>query len=150
MEILKLIVVVVIFFAIVLFVLWRVPLDFFKFTVVIVAFVILILYLTWVGSLVVYSNKNTVYPPVQNPCPDNWMSDASGNCFIPQNRVNQGTVLDFARTNPSTFGYNQTTKSINFNDAGWSSSGISAQCNQRLWAVGNKINWDTITNYNQC
>jgi hypothetical protein len=125
----------------------------FKGTVVLIALVVLIIILTWVGSTIRAGLKSSIYPPVLNPCPDNWVSDASGNCLIPDlsgNNPNVGNVIDFSATNPTTFGYDATNRLIDFTNPGWASGGTSAQCGQRAWARANEIYWDTITNYNQC
>jgi hypothetical protein len=124
--------------------------DSFKTTVILIALIILILFLIWIGTTIQSSAKNAVYPPVQNPCPDHWTSDASGNCFIPTDQTNTGNITNFADTNPKTYGYDPSHLLINFADDNWNAGGISAQCNQRAWAIGNQIQWDTITNYNQC
>jgi hypothetical protein len=123
--------------------------NMFKTTVVIIALVILILFLTIAGTSINSSLKNSAFPPIQNHCPDNWVADNSGNCIIKTN-VNTGIVNDFSKTNPTTFGFDSKKNVINFSDVGWKTGGISAQCNQRSWAINNQINWDTITNYNQC
>jgi len=126
----------------------------FKLIVVLIALFVLIIILTWVATTIQTGLKSAVYPPVLNPCPDNWVADSSGNCLIPTaqggQRVNVGNVVDFAQTNPTTFGYDPSHRWIDFSNPGWASGGTSAQCGQRAWARANEIHWDTITNYNQC
>jgi hypothetical protein len=69
--------------------------------------------------------------------------DASGNTFLTNNnRDNSGKIF--------TPGYNSATSTINFSDAGWTSSGSSEICAKQSWANKNSLEWDGITNYNSC
>jgi hypothetical protein len=120
----------------------------FKTIVVLIAVVVLILFLAWAGSSIRTAQHTAVYPPIQNPCPDDWSYDGSGNCII--NSQNKGDITNFATSKPETYGYDATNMLIDFTDPGWASGGVSAQCKQQAWAVAHGINWDTITNYNQC
>jgi hypothetical protein len=43
---------------------------------------LLILILIGVGLMMSMQNSNKVFPPIQQPCPDGWNSDSSGNCYF--------------------------------------------------------------------
>jgi hypothetical protein len=124
---------------------------FFKVIVVIIALVVLIIYLTIIGTQINWANKNSVFPPIRNPCPDNWEMDASGNCYIPSNTAYCGnTNCKFMNTNPKTHGIYPQEDRIDFSDPGWVEAGSSKECTQKKWANMLRINWDTIPHYNQC
>ena len=121
--------------------------------------VFLILILTILGIMMSYHNGNSVFPSSQRNCPDYWVFDGS-YCKIPENEggINTG-LLQYNNTTWSNADNSHIpgiTKgsSINFNDESWVSystqSGQSSICGLKSWANSNTIEWDGITNYNQC
>jgi hypothetical protein len=146
-------------------------------TVVIVAVVLLILILTYIGIMLAenkLSGENqSSFPPVKNSCPDNWdakiKEDASGvektYCLVPNAGMkNIGTILDTSTENNDknnaeiTVGYdsssfsdeNNTVGVIDFDSPLWLSQGKTADCAKKTWADTYDIQWDGISNYNQC
>ena len=111
-----------------------------------IAVIILILVLTVIGIMM--TNKtydSSVYPPTTNECPDYWTSNGSGSCTADTANIGDGSWKTGTNT---TKGRNGNT--INFNDAGWSSNGGTALCNQKDWAIKYGISWDGVSNYNGC
>jgi hypothetical protein len=97
-------------------------------------------------GIVIYGNGgimplNINYPPSPNVCPDYWQY-ANNLCIIPDNGRNVGSLGKV----PVASGYNKTYNGIDFNNAGWSSSGKTAFCAKQSWANTNNIWWDSITN----
>jgi hypothetical protein len=43
---------------------------------------LLILILIGVAIMMSMQNSKKVFPPIQQPCPDGWNSDSSGNCYF--------------------------------------------------------------------
>lgn len=135
-----------------------------------IAAILLILILTYIG-IVMSNNKNKKgsYPPQSGSCPDYWSIstvDAS-SCIIPvktDRNAGTKTVDASGRSMTSVYdasgklllnatntaGINASTKSINFGDAKWTTSGVSALCAQKNWANTFGIVWDGVTNYNSC
>lgn len=126
--------------------------DLFKIIVLVIALTLLIIILTLVGILINKTNHlGSVYPPTINHCPDNWLIDSSANCIIPSNG-NLGTLspANYTSIPGYYFDASNNISMINFSDPGWLANGMTAYCNQKLWANTNNIVWDTISNYNQC
>lgn len=138
--------------------------ELFHFIVILIAIILLILILVGVSYIIKTTNAiGTVYPPVANQCPDQWIADGTAtietsNCIIPDMSYNLVPMANLGTlqyssyatiagyfTNPTT-GFNE----INFVDAGWSAKGTSSICAQKNWANQNGIVWDTVSNYNQC
>lgn len=135
-----------------------------------IAAILLILILTYIG-IVMSNNKNKKgsFPPQSGSCPDYWSIstvDAS-SCIIPvkaDRNAGTKTVDASGRTMTSiydasgklllnvtnTSGLNTSANSINFGDAKWTTSGVSALCAQKNWANTFGIVWDGVTNYNSC
>jgi hypothetical protein len=145
--------------------------------VLIVAVILLILILTYVGILLaekkLSGESQANYPPVKNSCPDNWEAkikeDVNGiettYCKVPIDSMkNIGTILDKNSTDndktnaETTIGYNATLFSdrdkvepvIDFESQLWLTQGKTADCAKKAWADTYDIQWDGISNYNQC
>jgi hypothetical protein len=135
-----------------------------------IAAILLILILTYVGiAMSNNKNKKGAYPPQSGSCPDYWSIstvDAS-SCIIPaKTHRNAGTKTVAANGDATTSIYDATgklllnasntaglktsTNSVNFGDAKWTTSGVSALCAQKTWANTYGIVWDGVTNYNSC
>ena len=139
--------------------------DGFYTTVLSVAAIILILMLTYVGILLYYAKSDQVFPPHQKPCPDYWEMDADGKCIIPiattlRNRGELSTSNGDLAPSQSGSGVTPgvTNKSgdnpavIDFNHALWKTvyGKKSDLCNKKYWADSLSIQWDGVTNTNQC
>jgi hypothetical protein len=132
--------------------------DIFYSIVLGIATLALIIMFIVMGVLISKNNATTTYPPYVNTCPNYWMSDASGNCYIPQPTgtaaaptpaVNIGNFKPNADSQkPKMAGLNASHTYINFNDKAWATLGKSATCAKKTWAVGNQILCDGISNYN--
>jgi hypothetical protein len=131
--------------------------DIFYTIVLSIATIILILILTYIGVTTVYYKGKISYPPKALTCPDTWNvvpTDTSA-CTIPNaGSPNVGKLYDSAgkliATSSTTYGLDTTNNYINFSDPGWTKGGLSAQCNQKAWANQMGIQWDGVSNYNQC
>ena len=123
--------------------------DQFHYIVLGIATVALILVLTYMGIFLTSSSYNkSVYPPTQNTCPDYWLLDESGRCIIPSS---DSANYPINRVTNSTYGYNSSSNSIDFNNSAWSTTpGLTQRCALRNWSIDNGITWDGITNFNQC
>jgi hypothetical protein len=88
----------------------------------------------------------------------------SYKCIIPNhNSINTGKLYNGALINPDVFdtskfpGFSQSTDdknrpvySINFNDLGWSGTGLQGICSKRNWSKNYNIQWDGVSNYTNC
>jgi hypothetical protein len=143
--------------------------DVFYIIVLSIAIILLIVVLTFIGIKMKDSAGNAApYPPSSLPCPDYWVqtTDASGNniCYIPPYvpaggsvmPSNTGKIYDNKGRNTLTSsakpipGYNIYDNTINFNDPGWNTAGMSSTCAQKSWANNNSLQWDGISNFNNC
>jgi len=127
--------------------------------IAIVVFIILLIYINYNLSSI---TKPTIYPPIENACPDFWLMDDNGSCKIPDPSFKNYMFLigSFDPTkvdnSPKTYGYHPSTTttpaSINFNDPGWStgnnSFGNNSLCNKKNWTNIYSISWDGVSNYN--
>jgi len=121
--------------------------EWFYFITIATAVFLLIIMLTYVGVRMSYPTASEqIFPPSSNTCPDTWtFSDISG-CIIPTNGVNAGVITINSTNTPGFTG----GTGINFNDNEWTTAGTSTICAKKDWANKAGINWDGITNYNQC
>jgi hypothetical protein len=130
-----------------------------------IALVILILLLTFVGILMGKQHSTQPFPPLANTCPDYWQVSSDGTkCIIPNaNSINTGKLYTgailtsdaynasiFPGFSSSTDSNNQPVYSMNFNDPGWSGTGVQGICSKRNWAKNYNIEWDGISNYTNC
>jgi hypothetical protein len=124
--------------------------------VLFIAVVLLVLILTFMGLLMRSQEKNTVYPPNLNVCPDYWSSNDEGNCTMPTEKSfnDQSNFLNSGGNNylgaSSIAPYSEDTKSFDTKNVLWESGGQSRVCAQKSWANQNNITWDGISNYNKC
>ena len=145
--------------------------DKFYSIVVIVAFVVLVVALIGLGVMLQKQDDATVFPPVQNQCPDGWTpavanneggTDATGVCLMDTTyQKNKGTfdpvgltVFDkkyLVNVNNTAFGSGSSLDPartsgkyvVRFNSA-------ALPCDKKKWANAHGIIWDGISNYNQC
>lgn len=66
----------------------------FHWIVIGIALFFLILILVLVGMMMNSQNKNNIFPPVKQSCPNGWVNDYSGNCFYVGQ--NGGTGFDLS------------------------------------------------------
>lgn len=110
----------------------------FTYNVLVVSIVIFLITLIYVGFSIFFNRNFTEKePPTMNACPDYWEVDSNGNCIIPANGTNTGSLGAGSKIN------------INPNDRSWSRLG-SPICSQRTWARSNNIEWEGVSNYNKC
>lgn len=105
--------------------------------VVVVAIVSLILCLVMVGiTLQSQQGNKPVFPKLQNVCPDGWKV-TSTDCTLPTGAtLTAASMGDF---------------SANVWDAGFKRKTADPSiCDKKKWAVTNGIQWDGVSNYNQC
>lgn len=119
--------------------------DNFQIIVLLVAVVALILCLVAVGISLQNKGKTDPFPKLQAPCPDGWGIDTSG-CRV-NTTVNFGTGNISSVNNAFTGTAGVWMNNTNTNLVGNINATI---CDKRKWAIGNSINWDGISNYNQC
>lgn len=127
--------------------------DSFYYIVVGVATVALIIMFIVMGVFISKNNVDTTYPPYTNTCPNYWMADASGNCYIPEKKnglsgINTGTYNPSAALDKYTYGLDASKTYLNFNDKGWATADKSATCAKKTWAKQYGILWDGVSNYN--
>jgi len=130
-----------------------------------IAVIILIILLTFIGIIMGRQKSSVAFPPTSNTCPDFWQVSTDGkSCIIPNyNSINAGklytgSIISTDLMNPAIVpGFSQTTDSknktvysVDFNDAGWSGTGVQGICSKRKWANNYKIQWDGISNYTAC
>ena len=133
--------------------------------VVVIASVFLILCLILVGILMQNMNPDVSFPPVINPCPDNWA--VHGNtCIVPTSgnigNLNGNTInhRNFIQKTPGiSNGNNQIPDFANpidgqtyvdFNNDGWKANGSIAICSQKDWTTQYGITWDGVSNTTSC
>lgn len=122
--------------------------DKFYFIVLSIATVILILILVILGVLMSYTKNNKlIYPPSYSTCPDYWENKADNTCNIPSN-INKPTGTYENTT--STPGF--TTGNIDFKSGAWNTlySSTKKECALKKWSNKYNVEWDGISNYNDC
>ena len=113
----------------------------FHITVLAIATIIFIIALTTIGMLIQKGSKSGTFPPTASNCPDDWAETSApsgdtiiytcakpvGVTFIPSNGLTSDSSGNMI--------YNDSTTSI---------------CDKRTWTTTNNINWDGVSNYNNC
>lgn len=130
-----------------------------------IAAIILIILLTFIGIIMGRQNSTAPFPPTANTCPDFWQVSKDGkSCIVPNfNSINTGKLYNGSLISPDLMnpsivpGFSQTTDSknkiiysIDFNNAGWSGTGVQGICSKRNWAKNYNVQWDGISNYTAC
>lgn len=134
--------------------------------VVAIASIFLIVCLIIVGILMQNMSPDTDFPPISNPCPDNWTIQGN-TCIVPEynsnknvgilkDEVNHGPFISATHgiSNDTFSGSNFTNikngiTSIDFNHSNWKTGG-SAVCAQRTWSNQYGISWDGVSNLTGC
>jgi hypothetical protein len=147
--------------------------ELFYIVVTVVAILFLIIILTLIGIAMRYQDKNTIFPPLANDCPDFWTIASDGkSCTIPSkdkrnvgmlyNKVDNSILLKSATSDsngsysfpvytPGTNGnLTAAASTINFSNEAWNAQGKTAICSKKKWAMNWGISWDGVTNYNSC
>ena len=113
--------------------------------------------------LIRHQDKDEEYPKTHGPCPDKWTVNDDGSCVLPLVKKDGETVLgdnsntnavaftDAKEANIGTFTKNstdpdnirRTTSTLTFEPA-------FTRCDKKLWANQYNIQWDGVSNYNNC
>jgi hypothetical protein len=121
----------------------------FHFIVISCALVIFILVLTYMSIMMSYAAKTAAFPPSANVCPDTWTFSADTSaCIIGAAGTNGGSPVLTAST-PNVQMLNGKMSLLPFSSA-WGSSGQTAVCAKKKWALQNGVAWDGVANYNAC
>lgn len=129
--------------------------------VIIIATCFLIVCLIIMGLIMQNMNVSGPFPPVANPCPDNW--EVQGNaCLIGVDKVNTGTIAsNITGFLNNTYGIYDSkglkgkdiknpldgTTKVNFSDPEWGDVNL---CSKKKWANIYSITWDGVTNNTGC
>jgi hypothetical protein len=152
--------------------------DKFYSIVVIVAFVVLVIALIGLGVMLQKQDSKTVFPPVQNQCPDGWTPDKTDGSSLATGEHDVCTMSDTAadQKNVGTFDpgavtafdvkylikadgvssytasttNSQTTLDKISNKYVVRFNSAALPCDKKKWANAHGIIWDGISNYNQC
>ena len=128
--------------------------------VVLIAIIFFVLMVVYLNYNINKSLTSTVYPPVENSCPDFWLQNKSNQCVVPNITIPDGNYGTFfsdstplttkVTQSPVTHGFVTTdgVYSIDFKNSGWGTLGANSLCNKKKWASTYGITWDGITNYN--
>jgi len=134
--------------------------------VVVIASIFLIVCLIIVGILMQNMSVDGNFPPVANPCPDNWTVQGK-NCVVPayDSKSNVGNLKDTVNhasfiqdtpgiTNSTYSGATFTTLQngtsyVDFTNDEWKKGG-SATCKQQKWTNQYGITWDGVSNATGC
>jgi len=136
--------------------------------VLIIAVVLLIVILTYIGILMFYYSSSIPFPPTSSICPDYWMISTDGSgCIIPDNsHPNIGSIYKYKDNTITPYGLPSTNVLNKVPSSGdssyiynsnsltkypaWTGAKKSPICGQKSWANQYGINWDGISNYNNC
>ena len=127
-------------------------------TVVIIALLCLVIFLTFIGLMMKNDKSTAIYPPTSNVCPDYWVSDSKGNCFIPERKSfsDKSVILNTGNSGCSLLSkknvapYSSDGRSFSSKNPLWTSKGETTICAQKNWSINNNIVWDGVSNYNMC
>lgn len=126
----------------------------------------MIIGLTVCAMLIRHQDKDEEYPKTHGPCPDKWTVNDDGSCVLPyvvdnngdtvlgdNSNTNAVTFTDAKEANIGTFTNNSTdpdnidrdenNRSLTFKPA-------FTRCDKKLWANQYNIQWDGVSNYNNC
>lgn len=145
--------------------------DKFYSIVVIVAFVVLVVALIGLGVMLQKQDDATVFPPVQNQCPDGWTPDKTDGTNLGAGVHDVCTMSNTEQKNVGTFLPADVTAfdkkyliKIDGNDITDTTTVLeqinskyvvrfnsaALPCDKKKWANAHGIIWDGISNYNQC
>lgn len=145
--------------------------DKFYSIVVIVAFVVLVVALIGLGVMLQKQDDATVFPPIQNQCPDGWTPDKTDGSGLAAGEHDVCTMSTADQKNKGTFDPTMLTDfdkkylvQKNGNDIADGTTTLDSldskyvvrfnsaalPCDKKKWANAHGIIWDGISNYNQC
>ena len=120
----------------------------------------MIIGLTVCAMLIRHQDKDEEYPKTHGPCPDKWTVNEDGSCVLPY-------VVD--NNNDTVLGDNTDTNAVAFTDAKEANIGTFTndsnqdpnnrslifepaftRCDKKYWANQYNIQWDGVSNYNNC
>jgi len=111
--------------------------------VVVVAIVSLILCLVMVGiTLQSQQGNKPVFPKLQSVCPDRWTSSGDTCTLNTSNDGDGVTATAKGEHNENVWAAENTTT--------FQAKVGATICDKRKWAISNGIQWDGVSNYNQC
>jgi hypothetical protein len=119
--------------------------DYFYSVVIGIAVIFLILSLIAVGIALQNQGKNEVFPKHQSPCPDGWEIDGS-TCTV--NTINGGGYL--STSTGITSGDPEENVWTDLTSGKFTHKPNATVCAKKTWANQKKIQWDGVSNYNQC
>jgi hypothetical protein len=105
--------------------------------------VVMLLILVMVGITLQSQQGNTIFPKLQNACPDGWTTRPDG-CTL--SLRNDG--VEHHKITPSNMGHTSEKIWEGTRDYVWKEG--ATICDKRKWALINAIQWDGVSNYNQC
>jgi hypothetical protein len=85
--------------------------------------------------------KKPVFPKLQSVCPDRWTSSGD-ECSLHASNVGEGVT---------TAAKGEHKENVWESDGSKFKAKVGATiCDKRKWAISNGIQWDGVSNYNQC
>lgn len=127
----------------------------------------MIIGLTVCAMLIRHQDKDEEYPKTHGPCPDKWTVNDDGSCVLPLVKKDDGAIVSGDNsntnavtftdakeanigtfTNASTLDTNIITRDINNRSLTFKSA--FTRCDKKLWANQYNIQWDGVSNYNNC
>lgn len=124
--------------------------------VIVIALVILIGVLVFLAMQIEDSQEEKAFPPIQSGCPDYW--DQNGTiCDIPPygtdhpntGQIRDGGTLLLSSSNTPGLDLTSNPVSIDMASGAWSSTKTSI-CGKKDWANTYGLEWDGVSNYNNC
>lgn len=127
----------------------------------------MIIGLTVCAMLIRHQDKDEEYPKTHGPCPDKWTVNDDGKCVLPLVKKDDGTTVlgDSSDPNAVTFTdakeanigtlTNDSTLDTNIitrdeNNRSLTFEPALTRCDKKLWANQYNIQWDGVSNYNNC
>lgn len=139
--------------------------DYFYTIVLVIAVILMIIGLTVCAMLIRHQDKDEEYPKTHGPCPDKWTVNGDGSCVLPYVVDNNGTTVlgdnsntnavvfkDAKEANIGTFTNTSTDPDItrDANNRSLTFNPAFTRCDKKYWANQYNIQWDGVSNYNNC
>ena len=126
--------------------------------VVLVAIVTFIVAFTYVAYNIITTDPDVKYPPIYYTCPDYWEKlEGSNACKIPDKlHSNVKGVFDpngSLNTNFTSYlgnSFSPGDMTITMDNDYWANDTRSAKCEKQYWSNKYGIEWDGISNFNDC
>ena len=141
--------------------------DYFYTIVLVIAVILLIIGLTVCAMLIRHQDKDEEYPKTHGPCPDKWTVNGNDSCVLPLYKNQEGTTVlgnddpnvvtftDATKANVGTFTNAVADNTNNANKFTRDTSTLTfgsafTRCDKKYWANQYNIQWDGVSNYNNC